>query len=120
AATTLPLNGSTQLIAQVLEASGTPPHSGTHVSFTTTLGTIQPSEAETDIAGRVFATFFAGNTSGTATISAISGAATSTTTSGSTTSATTTVVKILVGAAAVDNLTLTASATSVPPNGGTV
>src|SRR5437588_11145093 len=56
----LPLNGTTTIIAQVLEPSGTPPHSGTHVTFTTSLGTIQPSEAETDISGRAVATFVAG------------------------------------------------------------
>jgi len=39
-ATALPVNGSTQIIAQLIEPSGTPPHSGTRVSFTTTLGTV--------------------------------------------------------------------------------
>jgi hypothetical protein len=49
----LPVNGSTDIIAQVLESAGTPPHSGTVISFTTTLGFIEPSEARTDISGRV-------------------------------------------------------------------
>ena len=40
----LPLNGTTTITAQVLEAAGTPPHSGTLVNFTTTMGTIQPAE----------------------------------------------------------------------------
>ena len=39
---------SVDLVAQVLESSGTPPHSGTTITFTTTLGTVQPSAAETD------------------------------------------------------------------------
>src|SRR2546423_11370258 len=43
----LPVNGSTDIIAQVIEASGTPPHSGTHITFTTNLGRIEPSEADT-------------------------------------------------------------------------
>ncbi len=51
-ATVLPFNGSTTIGAQVIEASGHSPHSGTHVTFTTTLGTIQPSDAETDRAVR--------------------------------------------------------------------
>ena len=48
AATALPVNGTTDIIAQVIEAAGTPPQSGTLVTFTTTLGTIQPSQAETE------------------------------------------------------------------------
>src|SRR5204862_5331897 len=71
----LPVNGTTTVIAQVLEPAGTPPHSGTHVTFTTSLGTVQPAEAETDIGGRAIATFLAGNNNGTATITALSGGA---------------------------------------------
>src|SRR5512138_2814229 len=72
-ATALPTGGSAEIIAQVIEAAGTPPHEGTHITFTTSLGTIQPSEAETDISGRAVVRFVAGTTSGTATITAISG-----------------------------------------------
>src|ERR1043165_8450212 len=65
-------NGTTQVVAQVIEPAGTPPHSGTHVSFSTTLGTVQPSEAETDITGRAVATFQAApGESGFATITAV-------------------------------------------------
>jgi hypothetical protein len=56
-ATAVPTNGTAQIIAQVIEPSGTPPHSGTHISFLTTLGTIEPAEAETDINGRATVTF---------------------------------------------------------------
>src|SRR5438067_379167 len=73
ATTALPVNGTTQLIAQVIEPSGTPPHAGTQITFTTTLGTIEPAQAETDAGGRVVVTFNAGTTNGTATITAISG-----------------------------------------------
>src|SRR5262245_25187304 len=73
--TTLPLNGTAEVVANVLELSGTPPHAGTHVSFTTSLGSIQPPEAETDINGRVRVMFNAGAASGTATITASSGGA---------------------------------------------
>src|SRR5215212_8115659 len=59
-ATALPANGTTDIIAQVIEAGGTPPHSGTHISFTTNLGSVQPSEAETDISGKVVVKYTAG------------------------------------------------------------
>src|SRR5215831_2122664 len=71
---TLATGASTPIIAQVIEAAGTPPHSGTHVTFTTTLGTVQPSEAETDANGQAVVQFRAGSASGTATITALSGA----------------------------------------------
>src|SRR5438876_6057561 len=60
AATALPLNGTATIVAQVIESSGTPPQRGTLISFTTTMGSIQPSEAETDVSGRVIVTFNAG------------------------------------------------------------
>ena len=110
AATTLPVNGSTDLIAQVLESGGTPPQDGTLVTFTTTLGTIQPSAAETS-GGRVTVRFLAGTTSGTANIIASSGGATITADKA---------VKILIGGAAVDSVQLSASAATLPPSGGTV
>ena len=122
--TALPLNGTTDLIAQVLEQSGTPPHSGTHVIFTTTLGSVLPAEAETDVNGRAIVRFLAGNASGTATIVASSGGAgSSTTPSGGTgTPATTTTdsrtVKIAVGSAAVGRINLVANPGTVTANGG--
>jgi hypothetical protein len=114
-ATTLPFNGSSQLIAQVVESSGTPPQQGTHVIFTTTLGTIQPSEVETDISGRAVTTFVAGTGSGIATISASSGSA-----SGGGTATTTgaNIVKIAIGAAAVGSIAVSASPGTVSGNGG--
>ncbi len=110
AATAVPTNGTAQLIAQVLEPSGTPPHSGTHLIFTTTLGTIEPSEAETDINGRAIVMFKAGLANGTATITAASG--------GSSVAAAN-VLKIAVGNAAVGSLAVTASPTTLPAGGGT-
>ena len=117
--TTLPLNGSTDLIAQVIEASGTPPQGGTQVAFTTTLGTIQPSIAETDGNGRVNVKFVAGTASGTATITAFSGgapAAPATAPAAGTTAAN--VVRIAVGAAAVAGVSLSANPTTVSAAGG--
>jgi len=109
AATAVPTNGTAQLIAQVLEPSGTPPHSGTHLIFTTTLGTIEPTEAETDVNGRAIVTFRAGLANGTATITPASGGAAV---------ATANVLKIAVGNAAVGTLTLTATPTTLPAGGG--
>lgn len=108
-ATALPPNGSTDIIAQVIEASGTPPQRGTTVSFVTTMGTIQPTEAETDISGRVTVKFNAGAGSGTANISAISGGVAVTSTAA---------VKILIGTAAVGSVRMSASPTLLPATGG--
>src|SRR6185503_2222448 len=69
----VPLGGTTEIIAQVIEPAGTAPQRGTLVSFTTSLGTLQPTEVETDTAGRAITRFIAGNGSGTATITALSG-----------------------------------------------
>jgi hypothetical protein len=108
-ATVLAFNGVTTITAQVIEASGNPPHSGTHLTFTTTLGSIQPSDAETDTSGIATVRFSAGAQSGTATITAISGGA-----SVSATGA----VKILVGAAAVGRVNVNANPATIPALGG--
>jgi adhesin/invasin len=108
-ATALPSNGSTDIIAQVIQPSGSPPHSGTHVTFTTTLGSIQPSDATTDVSGRAVVRFVAGGQSGTATIQAISGGVSAGTTGA---------VKILVGTAGVGRVIVSANPTLVPALGG--
>jgi len=110
-ANALPVNASTQIIAQVIEASGSPPHSGTQVTFTTNLGNLQPANAETDVNGQAIATFNAGTSNGTATITAISGGASA---SGSN------AIKIVIGTAAVGRVSLVANPTILPPTGGTV
>jgi PKD repeat protein len=109
-ATTLPANGTVTILAQVIEPAGTPPHSGTHITFTTTLGTIQPSDVETDINGTATVTFNAGVSSGTATITASSGGA-STGTAGA--------IKIAIGAAAVGRISVSANPGTVAASGGT-
>ncbi|HZT75882.1 MAG TPA: Ig-like domain-containing protein [Vicinamibacterales bacterium] len=106
----LPVNGTAQIVAQVIEPSGTPPHSGTQVTFTTTLGSIQPANVETDANGIATATFNAGGANGTATITAISGG-----TSASGNAA----IKIAIGTAAVGSVRLGANPTILPPTGGT-
>lgn len=128
ATTALPINGTATIVAQLLESSGTPPHSGTRVNFTTTLGTIEPAEASTDVGGRATVTFRAGPASGTAIIAAFSGGATTSGSTGGTTGGsggtgggTTTgdrSLKIAVGAAAVSRINVSANPTSLPASGG--
>src|SRR5260221_4650360 len=109
-ATALPLNGSTQLVVQVIEPSGTPPHSGTSVLFRTTLGRVEPADASTDSAGRVVVTFKAGTTNGTATIQAISGGVSS--------AGGNNAIKIALGTAAVGRVIVSANPTLIPALGG--
>lgn len=113
----LPINGSTDVVAVLIEngttgtgtstsgSAGTPVHNGTVVIFTTSLGKIEPAEARTNN-GRVTVKLTADGRSGTAIISAFSGAATKT-------------LEIKIGAAAAERVALTAAPTSVPANGGT-
>jgi hypothetical protein len=123
-ATALSVNGTAQLIAQIIEPSGTPPHSGTHVIFTTTLGAVKPPEGDTDINGRVLAIFDAGSSNGTATITVNSGGAGAAPaqSGGSGTSSTSTAtnsVKIAIGTAAVGRVVVAANPTLIPATGGT-
>ena len=117
-ATVVPTGGTVGLTAFVTESSGTPVQNGTSVRFTTTLGTVTPADTQTTN-GIAIATFQAGTASGVAEVHAISGGATGTTTGGGTAAAPN-VVKITVGAAAVNTITVLASPTSVSPNGGSV
>src|SRR3982751_852640 len=110
AATALPINGSTDLIAQIIEASGTPPHSGTRITFTTNLGRIEPSEADTDVSGRAVVKFIANGGSGVASVTALSGGTAVTAANA---------VKIQIGAAAVGGVTAGASPATLPSSGGT-
>jgi hypothetical protein len=105
----LPVNGTADIVAQVLEAAGTPPHSGTVISFTTTLGSIEPADARTDNSGRVVVKFRAGVSNGSATITATSGGAT-TGTNGA--------IRISIGTAAVASVSLSASPNPVSANNG--
>jgi PKD domain-containing protein len=109
-ASALPINGTTDVIAQVIEAAGTPPHEGTRVVFTTTLGHMEPSEADTDVGGRAVVKFVAGNVSGVAAITALSGG---------TAVKAADAVKIQVGAAAVGGVSITASPGTLTSAGGT-
>ncbi len=134
AANTVPLNGDVEIVANVIEngttasaptapttpgngttpttptsttnpGAGTPVQNGTLVSFTTTIGRIEPSEARTSN-GQVRVRFFAGGQSGLATITAFSGG-----TSGK-------LENLKVGAAGVERVIVSASPQSLPPGGG--
>lgn len=105
--TTLPINGSTEIIATVTEQSGTPAHNGTLVTFTTTLGRIEPREAHTQN-GQVTVTLHAGGQSGTAKVGAFSGPARATE------------LEIRIGGAAAERIVLSVNPGSVPARGGTV
>ena len=61
----LPVNGTAQITASVLETGGWPVQNGTVVTFTTSLGSVTPAEATTTD-GKVTVIFNAGSVSGTA------------------------------------------------------
>ena len=86
--------------------AGTPVQNGTLVSFTTTLGRIEPSEARTNN-GQVRVRFISGAQSGSATITAFSGGA-----SGR-------LENLRVGTAAVERVVVTANPQTLGPSGGT-
>ena len=129
-ANTVPLNGEIEIVANVIEngvtqsgsgttgtpgttttgtttpGAGTPVQNGTLVSFTTTIGRIEPSEARTNN-GQVRVKFISGGQSGTATITAFSGGA-----SGK-------LENLKVGSAGVERVLISASPQTLGPGGGT-
>lgn len=109
----LPLNGQATLRAVVIEAGGTPVHNGTSVTFTSTLGTVNPVEATT-INGVATATFNAGGVSGKSFVHAFSGGAS--TGAGTGTGG----AEITIGAAAAKTIAISATPSSVSQSGGTV
>jgi adhesin/invasin len=115
-APSVPLNGSVDLIATITEQAGTPVPDGTLVSFTTTLGRVEPSETRTDN-GKAMAKLMAGTQSGTARVTAFSGAATGGSGEDATAGAS---VEVLIGAAAAQTVAVRAEPASVPPSGGSV
>ena len=132
----VPNGGTTEVTATVIESSGTPVHNGTLVRFTTTLGRMDPVEAQTRN-GMAMSTFIAGDSSGVAEVRATSGSAgggSTTTTTPPTTTPTppgtpttptntnpnSNVVIIAVGSGAVDIITLRANPATVSTSGGTV
>jgi hypothetical protein len=134
ASSTIPLNSQIEIVATVIEngtttapttttgggtgttpsaaaststpGAGTPVQNGTLVSFTTTIGRIEPSEARTNN-GQVRVKLITGDQSGTATITAFSGGA-----SGK-------LENLKVGSAAVERVIISANPQTLPPGGGT-
>lgn len=116
----LAVNGSTDVIAVLIEGGlaagtsttagsvvagvGTPVHDGTTVTFTTTLGRLEPGETTTRN-GRATVRLVADGRSGTATITAFSGGASNT-------------LDIDIGAAAATRIAVTANPQSLPATGG--
>ena len=118
-----PLNSEVEILATVQENSGTPVQNGTLVTFTTTLGTLQPRQATT-VGGTARTILQTGTVSGTATINATSGNARTSAggTAGSGTTTTTTPgtnVQILIGAAAANRISVVARPGTVSSSGGT-
>ena len=119
---TAPLNGSVDIIATAIEngqassgsgtgggtstrtGAGTPVQNGTVISFTTTIGRIEPAEARTHN-GQVTVKLITSSQSGTATVTAYSGGASSS-------------IPIKVGSAAVDHVLVTAIPQTLGPAGG--
>jgi hypothetical protein len=97
--------GTANTPGSVLSGVGTPVQDGTVVTFTTTLGHIEPAEAETH-GGKAMARLVADGRSGTATITAFSGGATNT-------------LDVDIGAAAATHLAVTANPQELPATGGT-
>ena len=126
----VPLNGEIEIVATVIEngaapaspvtpgtgttggttstttaGAGTPVQNGTVVSFTSSLGSIDPAEARTNN-GQVRVRFRAGGQSGTASITAFSGGA-----SGK-------LENLKIGTAAVERVLVTANPQTLGPFGG--
>ncbi len=106
AATTTSGGTGTTAGATAAAAQGTPVHNGTVISFTTTLGRIEPQEARTHN-GQVVVRLYASGASGVATVRAFSGGASSNE------------LKLNVGAAAAKTVIVSASPQTLNSTGGT-
>jgi hypothetical protein len=128
ATTTVPLNGQVTITATVIEngvssggtgtgsgsgtstssrsGNGTPVQNGTLVTFTTSIGRIEPSEARTHN-GQVSVQLITDGTSGVATITAYSGGASAQ------------ITNLKVGTAAVKTVSVTTTPQSLGSSGGT-
>ena len=133
---TVPLNGEIEIVATAIEngttsappttpttpttpgttpaaptttsssGAGTPVQNGTVITFTTTLGRIEPVDARTQN-GQVRVRFISSGQSGTATITAFSGGASAK------------LENLRVGTAAAERVLVTATPAVLPPSGGT-
>jgi hypothetical protein len=97
---------STAVTATILEPGGTPVQDGTTVRFSSSLGRMDPVEAQTKNSVAT-SRFISNGDSGEATITVSSGSATAN-------------VKFNIGLATIDSVTVRSSAGSVPATGGAV
>jgi PKD repeat protein len=104
-ATSIAPNGSTDIVATVIEEGGTPVQNGTVVSFTTTLGRVEPAEARTQN-GKVTVRLTGDGRSGVAQVTAFSGGAASEK------------LELPIGSAAADTVTVRAEPARLGPAGG--
>ncbi len=111
----LPVNGQAKVIAVVTESAGTAVQNGTTVSFQSTMGRVEPAEAQT-VNGRAEVTYVAPSVSGTVTINAFSGSA-STSGSGNSSAGG---IQVRVGSAAVGAISVNVAPATVPQSGGIV
>lgn len=102
--TSIPINGTAQVTAAVIESGGTAVHDGTMVTFVGAFGNFTPPEAAT--VGGVAKTIFTGTGSGTAKIGAFSGAAKATE------------VEVKVGGAAAGSIAMRSEPATLPQGGG--
>lgn len=104
-ATSVSPTGSTDIVATVIEQAGTAVQNGTVVSFTTTLGRIEPAEARTQN-GKVTVKLTGDGRSGIAQVTAFSGGAVSEK------------LELPIGSAAAETVTVRAEPARLPPGGG--
>ncbi|MDO8677569.1 MAG: Ig-like domain-containing protein [Acidobacteriota bacterium] len=103
--TSVPINGTAEVTAAVIESAGTPVQNGTVVTFTSSFGVIEPLEARTN--GGTARVTFTGTQSGVAKIGAFSGGA-----------KTAADLEVKVGTAGAETLRVRAEPPNVPQAGG--
>ena len=107
--TVLALNATAEIRASVVELSGASVHNGTLVTFATDLGRLESQEGRTNN-GQAVVTLHAGAESGIATVRAFSGGAQSVGDGGR---------ALVIGPAAAETMTVTATPAELPSTGGT-
>lgn len=107
--TVLPINGTAEVTAAVIESAGTPVQNGTVVVFTSSFGIIEPREARTE--GGIARVTFTGTQSGTAKIGAFSGGARVDAAAE---------LEVKVGGAAAATIAMRSNPAALPQGGGTV
>lgn len=116
----VPIDGSAEITATVIESAGTAVQNGTTVVFRADLGRMDPPESQT-VNGRAVSRFFASGLSGVAKINAYSGAAATggTAPTNSSAPAPSSALTLLVGGAAASRISVRAEPPTLPQSGGT-